>query len=83
MGNIGSLCFPSRDNELSIHMIDRIQYLQKELVIKDITLKETERKLDDANRLLKDIPISEWRKPYDILKYAGYRDPLKNKNTSL
>ena len=63
MGNIGSFCLPNNDTELSLHMIDRIQYLQRELILKDITLKETEKKLSDVNRLLKDLPASEWRKP--------------------
>ena len=68
MGNIGSFCLPDKDN-ISLHMIDRIQYLQRELVKKDMTLKETERKLEDANRLLNEMPISEWRKPVENIDY--------------
>ena len=37
MGNIGSFCLLNNDTELSLHMTDRIQYLQRELILKDIT----------------------------------------------
>ena len=64
---MGSICCSQREREFSIS-IERLLELQRDLVIKETELFDTQKKLEEANKLLQKYKINEWNnstKNYD------------------
>lgn len=71
---MGSICCSQREREFSIS-IERLLELQRDLVIKETELFDTQKKLEEANKLLQKYKINEWNnstKNYDKsnIKYS-------------
>ena len=70
---MGTICSNERDKETSVYL-EKILELQRELTIKEIDLEQTKNDLLNANRLLEDKKVYDWRNSNLInsRKRSGY-----------
>uniref|UniRef100_A0A6C0JC45 Uncharacterized protein n=1 Tax=viral metagenome TaxID=1070528 RepID=A0A6C0JC45_9ZZZZ len=63
MGTTTSICSSNREKDFAVYL-DKILELQREIVIKELILEETQKKLSTANKMLEDKKFQDWKHPH-------------------